>query len=66
MFGKERVLVIVLCVFALGSVIAAFSHSIELLVAGRAVQGAGGAVFSLAFGTSATSSRASGWPPASR
>jgi EmrB/QacA subfamily drug resistance transporter len=50
MFGKERVLVIVLGVFALGSVIAALSHSIELLVAGRAVQGAGGAVFPLAFG----------------
>jgi len=49
-FGKERVLVIVLCVFALGSVIAALSHSIGMLVAGRAVQGAGGAVFPLAFG----------------
>jgi len=50
MFGKERMLVVVLCVFALGSVVAALSHSIGLLVAGRAVQGAGGAVFPLAFG----------------
>ena len=50
MFGKERMLVAVLCLFAIGSLIAAVSHSIELLVAGRAVQGAAGAVFPLAFG----------------
>jgi EmrB/QacA subfamily drug resistance transporter len=50
MFGKERTLVLVLCLFALGSVISALSHSIGMLVAGRAVQGAAGAVFPLAFG----------------
>jgi EmrB/QacA subfamily drug resistance transporter len=50
MFGKERTLVAVLALFALGSLIAALSHSLPLLVAGRAVQGAGGAVFPLAFG----------------
>jgi EmrB/QacA subfamily drug resistance transporter len=50
MFGKERTIVAVLCVFAIGSLIAALSHSIEMLVVGRAVQGAGGAVFPLAFG----------------
>ncbi len=50
MFGKERVLLGVLGLFALGSVIAALSHSVEMLVAGRAVQGASGAVFPLAFG----------------
>jgi EmrB/QacA subfamily drug resistance transporter len=50
MFGKERTLVAVLAVFALGSLIAALSDSLGLLVAGRAVQGAGGAVFPLAFG----------------
>jgi EmrB/QacA subfamily drug resistance transporter len=49
-FGKERMLVVVLCVFALGSLVAALSHSIEMLVAGRAIQGAGGAIFPLAFG----------------
>jgi EmrB/QacA subfamily drug resistance transporter len=49
-FGKERTLVAVLLLFALGSVIAALSNSLGLLVAGRAVQGAGGAVFPLAFG----------------
>jgi EmrB/QacA subfamily drug resistance transporter len=49
-FGKERMLVVVLCVFALGSLVAALSHSIEMLVAGRAIQGVGGAIFPLAFG----------------
>jgi EmrB/QacA subfamily drug resistance transporter len=49
-FGKERMLVVVLCVFAIGSLVAALSHSIEMLVAGRAIQGAGGAIFPLAFG----------------
>jgi EmrB/QacA subfamily drug resistance transporter len=50
MFGKERTLVAVLGLFALGSLISAVSHSLPLLVAGRAVQGAAGAVFPLAFG----------------
>jgi EmrB/QacA subfamily drug resistance transporter len=50
MFGKERMLVAVLVMFAVGSLIAALSNSLALLVAGRAVQGAAGAVFPLAFG----------------
>jgi EmrB/QacA subfamily drug resistance transporter len=50
MFGKERLLVIVLLVLAAGTLIAALSSSLELLIAGRAVQGAGGAIFPLAFG----------------
>jgi EmrB/QacA subfamily drug resistance transporter len=50
MFGKERMLVAVLGLFAAGSLIAALSSSLALLVAGRAVQGAAGAVFPLAFG----------------
>ena len=50
MFGKERVLVIALMIFGLGSLISAVSHSIELLILGRAVQGIGGAVFPLSFG----------------
>ena len=50
MFGKERVLVIALTIFGLGSLISAVSHSIELLILGRAVQGIGGAVFPLSFG----------------
>src|SRR4051812_10382493 len=50
MFGKERMLVVVLVMFALGSLVAALSHSIGVLVAGRAIQGFAGAVFPLAFG----------------
>ena len=50
MFGKERMLVATLLIFGAGSLIAALSHSIEVLIAGRAVQGIGGAIFPLAFG----------------
>jgi EmrB/QacA subfamily drug resistance transporter len=50
MFGKERMLLVALGFFGLGSLVAALSHSIGLLVAGRAIQGVGGAVFPLAFG----------------
>ena len=50
MFGKERMLVVTLSVFAIGALISALSHSIGLLIVGRAVQGVGGAVFPLSFG----------------
>jgi EmrB/QacA subfamily drug resistance transporter len=50
MFGKERVLVGVLVGFGIGSLVAALSHTIGLLIAGRAIQGCAGAVFPLAFG----------------
>ena len=50
MFGKERLLVVVLLVLGAGTLISALSHSLEVLIAGRAVQGAGGAIFPLAFG----------------
>jgi EmrB/QacA subfamily drug resistance transporter len=48
--GKERVLVGVLAVMAVGTLISALASSLPLLVAGRVVQGAGGGVFPLAFG----------------
>jgi EmrB/QacA subfamily drug resistance transporter len=50
MFGKERALVLTLVVFGAGSLVAALSHSIALLIVGRAIQGVGGAVFPLSFG----------------
>ena len=50
MFGKERVLVAVLVAFAAGNLVAALSHSLTGLILGRAIQGAAGAVFPLAFG----------------
>ena len=49
MFGKRRLLVISLGVFAAGSVVAALAHTLGLLVAGRALQGAGGGIFPLCF-----------------
>jgi len=50
MFGKERMLVVTLVAFGTGSLVAALSHSIAVLIAGRVIQGVGGAVFPLAFG----------------
>jgi EmrB/QacA subfamily drug resistance transporter len=49
MFGKRRLLVISLGVFAGGSVVAALAHTLGLLVAGRVLQGAGGGIFPLCF-----------------
>jgi EmrB/QacA subfamily drug resistance transporter len=49
-FGKNRLLVVTLAVFGLGSLVSALSGSIEVLIAGRAIQGVGGAVFPLSFG----------------
>jgi EmrB/QacA subfamily drug resistance transporter len=49
MFGKRRLLVISLSVFAAGSVVSALADSLELLVAGRVLQGAGGGIFPLCF-----------------
>ena len=50
MFGKERVLVIVLVALALGTVISALSTSIGPMLVGRGIQGIGGAVFPLGIG----------------
>ena len=50
MHGKERWLLISLAIFGVGSLIAAVGGSLAVLIAGRAVQGAGGAIFPLAIG----------------
>lgn len=50
MFGKKRMLVATLVLFGIGSLVSALSSSIGLLVAGRVIQGAAGAIFPLAFG----------------
>ena len=50
MFGKKRALVTVLVVLALGTALAGLATSIGLMIVARVVQGAGGAVFPLAFG----------------
>lgn len=49
-YGKKRLLVIAMVIFAVGTVGAALANSIALLILARAVQGAAGAVFPLAFG----------------
>ncbi|MEY2515348.1 MAG: hypothetical protein QOJ89_2706 [bacterium] len=50
MFGKERTLVCSLAALAAGTLVAALATDVNVLIAGRVVQGAGGAVFPLAFG----------------
>ncbi len=50
MFGKRLVLIGTLVTFAAGTLLAAVSNSIGMLIAARAVQGVGAAAFPLAFG----------------
>lgn len=48
--GKEKMIVVVMAVFSVGTVIAGTADGLVLMLVGRVVQGAGGAVFPLAFG----------------
>jgi EmrB/QacA subfamily drug resistance transporter len=50
MFGKEHTLVVTMAGLAAGTLLAALASSIGLLIAARVIQGAGGAIFPLAFG----------------
>jgi EmrB/QacA subfamily drug resistance transporter len=50
MFGKKRVLVLVMVSLAIGSVIAALTTSLSVMIIARVIQGGGGAIFPLAFG----------------
>ncbi len=50
MFGKRRVLILVLAALSLGTLVSALATSIEVMVAGRVIQGLGGAMFPLAYG----------------
>jgi MFS family permease len=49
MYGKRRMLVISLLAFSAGSVVAAVSASLWIVVSGRVVQGIGGGIFPLCF-----------------
>jgi len=49
MFGKKRMLVIALCLFAAGNVLAALGNTLEVVVAGRVLMGTGGGIFPLCF-----------------
>jgi EmrB/QacA subfamily drug resistance transporter len=48
--GKGRVLTVVMLLFSAGAVVNALAESVEVLIAGRALQGVAGGVFPLAFG----------------
>ncbi|HET9184992.1 MAG TPA: MFS transporter, partial [Solirubrobacterales bacterium] len=50
MFGKEHTLVATLAVLCAGTLLAALANSMPVLILARVVQGAGGAIFPLAFG----------------
>jgi MFS family permease len=50
MFGKRRLFVASLAIFAAGNAISALGSSLELIVAGRVLQGIGGGIFPLAIG----------------
>jgi EmrB/QacA subfamily drug resistance transporter len=50
MYGKQHVLVWTLAGLSAGTLLAALSHSLALLVAARVVQGVAGGIFPLAFG----------------
>jgi MFS family permease len=50
LYGKGRVLTVVLLIFAAGSVVCALADSIAMVIAGRVIAGVAGGVFPLAFG----------------
>jgi MFS family permease len=49
MYGKERLLMLVLAMLAFGTLISAIASSLWLMILGRVIQGAGGGIFPLAF-----------------
>lgn len=49
MYGKQRVLILVLGLLAVGTLVSAVASSMGLLIAGRVIQGAGGGIFPLGF-----------------
>jgi EmrB/QacA subfamily drug resistance transporter len=50
MYGKQRLLVVVLAVLTAGTLLSALATSMGAMIAGRVIQGAGGGIFPLAFG----------------
>jgi EmrB/QacA subfamily drug resistance transporter len=50
MYGKERVLLWTLLILAVGTLLSAVANSLLLVVVGRALQGAAGGIYPLAFG----------------
>jgi EmrB/QacA subfamily drug resistance transporter len=50
MYGKERLLLIVLALLSVGTAVSAVATSLPLMLVGRVIQGAAGGIFPLAFG----------------
>jgi EmrB/QacA subfamily drug resistance transporter len=50
MYGKERLLVVVMVLLCVATAISAIATTLPLMLAGRVVQGAAGGIFPLAFG----------------
>ena len=50
MLGKEKVLVAVLALLSVGTLVSALATTLPIMLVGRVIQGAGGAVFPLSFG----------------
>jgi EmrB/QacA subfamily drug resistance transporter len=50
MYGKERLLLVTLVILTVGTLLAAVSSSLGVLIAARFIQGASGGIFPLAFG----------------
>src|SRR3954447_1712031 len=50
MYGKERLMMIILAVLSFGTLVSALASSIVPMLLGRTIQGAGGGIFPLAFG----------------
>ncbi|NLU81203.1 MFS transporter [Rhodococcus sp. HNM0569] len=50
MYGRERVLVVVLAAAAIGSLVSALGDSLGAIIAGRTIQGAAGAILPLCIG----------------
>jgi len=50
MYGKERLLMIVLLLLSVGTLVSALASSLPLILVGRVIQGAAGGIFPLAFG----------------
>jgi EmrB/QacA subfamily drug resistance transporter len=50
MYGKERLLVIILALLSVGTLVTAVASTLTVMIVGRIVQGAAGGIFPLAFG----------------
>jgi EmrB/QacA subfamily drug resistance transporter len=50
MYGKERLLMIVLALLAVGTLVSALATTLPVMLIGRVIQGAAGGIFPLAFG----------------